>query len=284
MDQETISTLIARLCAGSTKIEHHGGRPLAVVPEGYKLTDLEQFGDIPHRTRREANMSDARSFYEYIERFKDSASVVFVSPSIENIGRNSVIATAIIDYDQADVPGWGQHRVNLLAKPSIAYATLQSLHNKLIAQPDFARIIKELARFATSPQPADMLEISQNLVLSAKGDFMNISDEISGSLNLSYKVKVTAAVNSPTEQRALLVPEFFDFQMPLLEGADAQPIRCEFMYRVPESAEAKLNLGLRIVDKAYIEKDALDAVVAGIRDATQLPVYLGETKHLGASL
>lgn len=284
MDQDFLNTLLASLRAGSVKIEHHGGRPLAVVPDGYKLTDLEQFGDTPHRTRREANMSDARSFFEYIERFKDGASVVFVSPSIENIGSRSVIATAILDYDQADVPGWGQHRVNLLAKPSIAYATLQSLHNKLIAQPDFAKIIKELARFASAPMPADMLEIAQNLVLSAKGDFMNISDEISGSLNLSYKVKVTAAVNSPTEQRALLVPEFFEFEMPLLEGGEPQPICCEFMFRTPESAEAKLNLGLRIVDKAYIEKDALDAVVAGIRDNTGLPVYLGETKNLGASL
>jgi hypothetical protein len=60
---------------------------------------------------------------------------------------------------QVDVPGWGHHRVHLLAKPSIAYAKLQLLHDKLIAQPDFARAIKELARFATTPAAADMLEL-----------------------------------------------------------------------------------------------------------------------------
>lgn len=278
MDNEAFQSLLAKLSLGSVTITHYGGRPLAVVPQEYKLTDLEQFSDAPHRTRRVTDMSDARSFFEYIERFKSDASVVFVSPSIENIGSRQVIAKAILDFDQLDGPAWGSHQVNLLAKPSIAYAKLQSLHGKVIAQPDFARAIKELARFATNPQQADMLEIAQNLVLSSKGDFVNISDEISGSVNLSYKVRVTAAVNSPTEQRALLVPDFFDFNMPLLDGGSPQPTRCEFMYRIPESAEAKLSLGLNIVDKAYIEKEALDAVVANIREETGLPVYLGETK------
>lgn len=276
MDQDAIQHIFGRLHPGVI-LDKTGGRPLAIVPIDHKAIDLEPFADNPQRTRRKVTLSDSTSFFDYIERLKDDSSVVFVSPSLASISASTTIATCIFDYDTQDVPHWGDHTVGLQAKPSIAYAKLQGMNNKLFEQPDFAKAIKELSRFATSPQPADLLEIAHYLVLSSKGEFVNINDEISGSVDLTYKVKVTAAVNSSSENRKLVVPEYIDFVLPLIEGSAPQHVRVEFLYRVPASSDAKLSLGLRIVDKDYIEEEALLGVVTKIREQTGLPVFLGET-------
>lgn len=277
MHDETLARLLARLCPLNTLGDDPDSllRPLAVVPDDHKLIELERFGKYPTRTRKTVDLTTAASFYRYVDRFKTDESVAFVTPNLDTVNANSTIATVVFDYDGPESPRWGAHQVNLKARPSLPYSLLQQLHEKFYAQPDFAKMLKKLARFATAPDAATMLEIAQSLTLTSAGEFENLYDDVTGSVKLNYSLAVSAKANSAAQKKDLDVPGHFEFQMPVMEGGDPQTISCEFRYRVPPSAEAKLALGISIVDKEYIEKDALDAVATGIVETTGLMVLMG---------
>lgn len=277
MQEETLTKLLARLNPLNTLGDDPDSpfRPMAILPDDHKLIDLERFSQFPSRTRKTVDLTTAKSFYNYVDRFKKKGSVAFVTPNLDTVNANSTIATVVFDYDDPELPQWGTHKANLKARPSLPYALLQQLHDKFYAQPDFAKMLKKLARFATAPDAATMLEIAQSLSLTSSGEFEHLEDDVSGSVKLNYSVAVSAKANSASQKKALDVPEHFEFQMPVMEGGDPQTISCEFRYRVPASAESKLALGISIVDKEYIEKDALDAVALGIVETTGLLVLMG---------
>lgn len=277
MQDETLARLLARLNPLNTLGDDIDSplRPLAVVPDDHKIVELERFGKYPTRIRNTVDLTTAKSFFGYIERFKIPESVAFVTPNLDTVNANSTIATVVFDYHGPESPRWGDHKVNLKARPSLPYAMLQTLHEKFYAQPDFAKMLKKLARFATAPDAATMLEIAQSLTLTSAGEFENLYDDVTGSVKLNYSLAVSARANSAAQKKDLDVPGHFEFQMPVMEGGDPQTICCEFRYRVPPSADAKLALGLSIVDKEYIEKDALDAVAISIVENTGLLVLMG---------
>jgi uncharacterized protein YfdQ (DUF2303 family) len=265
MQEQILARLLARLSPVNTLGDDPDSplRPLAVVPDDHKLLELERFGKFPTRTRKTVDLTTATSFYRYVDRFKTDESVAFVTPNLDTVNANSTIATVVFDYDGPDSPRWGTHKVNLKARPSLPYALLQQLHNKFFEQPEFAKMLKKLARFATAPDAATMLEIVQSLTLTSAGEFEHLHNDVNGSVKLNYSVNVNAKANSAATKKDLEVPGHFEFQMPVMEAGDPQTISCEFRYRIPASSDAKLALGISIVDKEYIEKDALDAVAPG---------------------
>lgn len=289
MLEQAITTALDKLQTPPEPI-NLDGRDMLVIRDDQKLIDLEPYQANPTRIRAAVSITDADSFVAYVNRFKNDDSVLFVTPDLAGVGSSKVIATARLDFHRPSGGGvndpeatWGEHNVTLAARPSLAYSTLIELDGKLIDQPTFAKKLKDIARYAEAPSTGEMLEIAQNLVLTAKGEFRNIEDDISGSTDLRYAVAVNATANSPTQQRSLVIPATFDFGIPVLEGAAPQIVQCEFLYRIPESSEDKLKIGLRIRDRVAIEEESLRSVVVGLRQETGLMVirgtYKSEQKH-----
>ena len=66
--------------------------PFAVVPEGYKLHDLEAFGLQPRRIRQKIPLRSLESFTEYVARFKnDDATTIFAD-------QDNTRLTCVLDY------------------------------------------------------------------------------------------------------------------------------------------------------------------------------------------
>lgn len=263
---------------------------VVLTANDYRVQGLESYADRPARVRQTVKLTGLAAFVAYVNRYKDAASTLFVAPNLSALSKGVAFATAILDYHQtsdespmpvaagAIQPRWGSHVAVLLASPSIAYAKLMELDGKLLGQDDFARKLEELGRFCTSMAQADLLEMARTLVLTSKGDFKSFDDEFSGSVDFVYDVQVRA--NAGSAQRKLSVPQELTFTCPLVDGMPETAVPVRFLYRIPAEAGGKVQLGIRIIDRTWLEQAAIDGVREHLSAATGLAVYTGE---LGAA-
>ena len=257
-----------------------------VAHEDQKLLDLEHLSERPARIRQHFAAAGIDAFTGYVNRFKDPNSTIFITPTLTSLANGAVLATAVLDYHESSAqpaeggalphePRWGQHTASLAARPSLPYAKLLALDGKFMDQPQFAQALEDIARFASSHSQADLVETARTISLTSKGDFKSFEDELSGSVDFKFDVRVGATAG--TAERKLTVPSTIDFTIPLIDGLDPVVITTKFKYRVPESPGAKVTLGIQIVDRVWLEDAAIAEAKGKLADATKLPVYVGES-------
>lgn len=264
-------------------IELPGGGHLLMSHQSLKATPVEEYNAIgPAKIEETITLHNLGGFLDYVNRFKNPDSTIFVTPDVSTIGKSSVIATTVIDYHESAHEGggrtderarWGLHVVKLMAAPSLAYQKLLALHDRMLPQDVFARELNEIAKFSSSHAVADLMEIARTLSLTSAGQFQSFEDDLSGSVEFAYNVKVKASAGSQTQR--LTVPSEIGFNVPVLDGSDSTQVLCDFRYNIPDGPEDKVKLGIRIKDKTWIEKEALDGVASRIADGTQLMTLSG---------
>lgn len=286
--------------------EENAPKGLVVIHNDYNLLDTEQFNTRPDEIRTSLTLQGIPSFVTYVNRFKDDDSTIFVSPDISSLGKGQVLATAVLDYHESagrplpvpvtpegeviegeaslgtlpmtNAPRWGRHTVALSARPGLVYEKLCKAHSHgVMDQPEFAKLIDELARHAVGIPAADLKEIARTLALTSKGDFKTADDDVSGSVDLVYNVQVQASAG--TADRRLSVPLEITFAASLIDGQAPVHVACKLKYRVPEQAGAKIRLGLEILDKDWLESESIKEVTEDLSRQTGLPAYVGTYKH-----
>jgi len=272
--KELLDALRAAI-VGVQPVESKTAAPLVAVPNGFELKSLENYMPAPARIEGNVQLYRYSDFVAYVNKYKGSDARIFVDKDLA-FTSGGEIATAALDYPTPGKPGWSEHNATLNVAPSIEYARLREIDGKLLDQDKFALTVKDLARFVTGISASDLLEILQKMTLTAKGEFRSIMDELTGSVNFGYDVKVDAKLDS-TSTRTLEIPTTIGFGMKLLKGGTEQPVVTELCYRVPSGPGGKVQLGLRIVDRQYLEDDVLTAVADSLVKDTALPVAIGQS-------
>lgn len=250
------------------------------VPENYNLHSLEEFEPAPNRIRATVEAVGIDSFTSYINRFKNPDSTIFITPDLTQLAHGACLATAVIDYHASGTaeflerPRWGDHVVTLYARPSLPYAKLLALDGKLLDQPSFAQALEDIARFSSSHPAADLIEVARTISLTSKGDFKSFEDELSGSVDFKFDLAVRASAG--TQTRSLTVPSVIAFNIPLIEGLSPVTVEAKFLYRVPDGPGGKVSLGIKIVDRVWLEDAAIREAHTKIAELTSLPVYVGK--------
>lgn len=276
--EELIRSIMAS--SASVKLQNVEGSsiPVAAVPEGVSLHSMESMLDKPTGIAGNSNFCEYQSFIRYVRAFKGEGARIFVSPEI-TFQKSEQLAIAYLDFPSPSQPQWSQHTARLLVQPSLEYRKLIELDGKLLQQDDFARRLRDVAKFCASLPAADLLDIASKLTLTSKGDFKSITDDITGAVSFAYDVQVKAAVGaaSGSTPKTLEVPTEISFMLPLLLGGRDVTITAELLYRVPEEAGGKITIGLRFPDRLYDERDLLQALVQSIESDTGVETAVGST-------
>jgi uncharacterized protein YfdQ (DUF2303 family) len=207
----------------------------AVVPDGYKLADLEQFLAKPRRVREKVKLYNVADFVAYVMRFKTPQSTIFVTPNLDDVGAAKPLAIAVIDY-HGDEPTWNDHTASLIPTKSPAYEALVALDKEgLMAQDQFALRLRDLARFCASHPAAEILEIVSTMTLTSTGAFASLSDDASGSIRLP----------------------------------------ADLLYRVPKQAGQPVQLGIRLPERRWLELELVRQVADDVRQQTSLMTIVG---------
>lgn len=256
-----------------------GHVPVLVTHDKTGLHSLERFAESPMQASAKVSLHGLPSFSAYVNRFKNEDTVIFVSPNLRSLDGRSPIACACIDYHGREVARFVQHRATLIAAPHLAYAKLMAIDDAgFIEQQDLAKALQGLERFVTSMPGAELSEIARTLQLTSKGEFANVQDDFTGSVDFRFNMKVAASAG--VELRQLTVPEVVTFTLPLLEGTQPIEVQCRFKYRVPEQAGGRPLLALEIIDRDWLEKECIDFVASTLSGLTESPVYIGDSTGL----
>lgn len=196
-----------------------------IVPEGYRLLDLEEYKARPRKIAKTVRLKDAIDFIRYINRFKNDDSTIYA-----DLDRRRF--TAVIDHHGADMPNWGQHRATYDCPISGQWKTWVDSDGKAMSQTNFAAFIENNLPDIIEPSSSDILTISRTLEAKKKVDFQSGVRLDNGEVQLTYneEIKGTAGKGS------LDIPETFKLGIPVFEGGERYELEARLRYRLSEGS------------------------------------------------
>jgi uncharacterized protein YfdQ (DUF2303 family) len=204
---------------------HH---PLALLPPGFTMADLEKFQKLPPHVAQEATVLTAADFVEYWKRFKTGNSVVFAD-------ERTAAYRAVIDYHSTDgKPAWGDHTLSFDAVQTPEWKTWLGTHRDGMSQSAFAEFIEENYIDVIAPSHADMIEISTSLQVHKDVRFKQATKLQTGTQALSY----TEDVQGTAGNGQIKVPDRFRIKVPIFIGT--QPVEIDALLRFRVDGAGKL--------------------------------------------
>lgn len=250
------------------------GVPIAVLPAGAHVADLEKYALMPLRKKGVISLRDVASFAAYVnaECTEDTRLYgIYNPPSF----------TAVLNDHGSDA-GWRDYIANYACPLSPEWVTWVSNSGKQMSQADFAGFIENnLPDIAGSnvgtdeapiptPTAAEMLEISRSLEAKKKVNFASGARLSNGSNELVYEEEVSGTAN----KGKLQVPELFTVGVAVLEGGVLYAVQCRLRYRIADAG--KLTMWYELVRPHKILEDAVKAVWLEIEQKTGLTVFNGK--------
>lgn len=268
--QEAVSQLLA-LAQGLGKPFNHEQvpAPLALVPQGVELKDLEHLLPAPSRIRQALTVLDVQSFIAYVNRFATSATAVFCN------GPEGRTFKAIIDYHQPGEPAWGNHKATYSCPLTVEWGNWKGADRKRMNQEDFAQFIEDNVKDITTPdnQPtapsaADMLEISRTLQAQKNISFRQGTRLDNGQVQLTYNEEIDGRAGATGQ---LSIPEQFFIGIKPFLGGDGFLVAARFRYRI---TDGRLAMWYELVRPDKVLEEAYIAVRAQIQQAIgEVPLY-----------
>ena len=78
-----------------------------------------------------------------------------------------------------------------------------------------------------------------------------------------------------SEDKRLAVPQELVFRAAPIDGMPEVEVPVKFIYRVPEQVGGKVQLGIQIIDRTWLEKESLAMVAQILTEKTELLSLVG---------
>lgn len=246
-----INSLIAAFIAMNGETDQ-----FRIVPDGYKLEDLELFDDNPRRIRQKVLTHTARSFCKYVKEFKTETTVIFANKSAQAF-------EAHLEYHDSveQTASWNGHKVTYTCPIDLRWKTWTGSDGKSMSQVEFARFIENNLPDIVSPSGSDMLTISKALQAKKSVDFKSDQRLSNGDIQFTYNETTTATSGAGS----LEVPEEFTLGIPVYEGGQAYEVKARLRYRINEG---KLSMWYELIRPERMQEDAFQNVMDEITKAT----------------
>lgn len=259
-----VADLIAHATAAKGVYKNADDREFAIVPEGYKLADLESFQVVPYRKRAKVRLTDSESFCQYLQAqaYDIGNTTLFCDASLAQF-------EAILDYHQADqgLPGWCEHRVQFQMTPTPDWAVWMKGNHLQFSQLAFAEFIEENMGAFADPDGATILEMATHLEDHRRCTFKSAVRLADNMREFSYE-ESDGGVGSK-----LVLPSKFTLRISLYEGQDNVYVKARLRYRVNDQ---KLVFSYHLIRSEELKRAAVDEERDKITKETGLSCLSGE--------
>jgi len=215
---------------------------LVALPAGNKIESLEKFQSAPNRIERTVRLASSESFSEYVNRFKEEETTVYL-----DIDRG--IFNSVIDHHGADKPAWSDHGCVFQPKLSLEWKAWTGIHRQKLSQTQLAEFIEDNLDAIHEPEPNEMLAHAlkfQSVERMTYASSMNLND---GSSQFTFnKDNATATVEFPHRIK---------LYMPLHENESAHFYELRVRYRT-DSEGALVFVVSFVKDPDHHVRDALN--------------------------
>ena len=237
----------------------------ALVPQGFRLKDLERFQDRPRRVEETIRAHTLEGFLNYFVRYATDTTAIFGHPLKGDV-------TAVFDYHQSEsesgesTPEWGRHVLKYSPGKSRQLKSWTSKNGTMMEQDAFAHRVEERSEDFVEPAAARMLEIARQFEATRTLNFQQATRLDSGDVQFRYEEETQTKGD-------MQVPEKFTIGIPLHKGGDRFELEVRFLFRI-ESTGLELGYKLIRLDEAR-EAAAQDVLETVIGEASNcgVPVY-----------
>lgn len=260
---ETAAIIAAGTAMAGPFQAKEGGIPVIVVPEGYKVEDIERYLDFPARARGAIKAETPDAFIAYFNRFADEAvGMVFArSEDFRVVG--------IIDWHMpGDQPGFAEHRVTYEAPRSDEWKIWTAMNGTAMPQADFSRFLEDNLKDIREPDGADVLEVARQMEVKKNVEFASAERLSDGQREFTYNEQVEGS----TRRGQLKIPEEFKLGIPVFIDGPAYEVTARLRYRI---SGGQLSLWYDLFRPHEIERDAFGEVVKKIDDGISVDVLMG---------
>lgn len=236
------------------------GVPLAVVPQGAGLVELERLLPHPMRASGSVALNDAESFIRVVNDHKTDSTRIYSSKER---------FVAVFDEHQRGQPGWRGHRAIYSCPLAVEWQTWMKHNAKPMSQVEFARFVEDNLPDIAMPPAAEMLEISRSLEAKKKVSFASGIRLSNGQNELVYEEQISGTA----AKGKLAVPEEFVVGIPVLEGGIRYAVTARLRYRIADTGG--LTMWYELLRPHKVVEDAIKEVSDTIAEKTEVVILAG---------
>lgn len=252
------------------------GDPFVVIPKDMRVESLAGFVP-PARIAQTVRMKDAGSFADYVNRFKDESSVVFVTAAVDG-----ATFKAVLDYHGASPvrPARCEHVVMFQTVKTPNWETWLAINRKPMEQVPFATWIEENAKLFVSPKDspeipsgADLLELVKTLEGHSDARFKSAVRLQSGARRLNYEEDITVKGQVSIDSGFVELPKELCAAIEPFYGSPTYEVRArlKFSFNGP-----KLSFVLETISLPQIIRDNIKLLVQEVAEKTKIVPFMGE--------
>jgi uncharacterized protein YfdQ (DUF2303 family) len=250
LNSNTDAGVIAVLAAQSVGEQYTigGQHPYAVIPEGFRVADLESYLPKPVRIREAVVLTTAVSFIDYWQKFATDASVIFAEESAKKF-------RAVFDYHQLGMPDNCAHRATLQLQHSEEWKCWVSFNKESFSQVEFANFIEDHILDIREPAGAELLEVAKTLNATKKLTFRSGIELQNGATQLTYHEVIDGQAGTKGD---LLIPTRIKLGLRIFKGCEAYEVNARLRYRIND--EGRLTFTYLIDNLDHLLEDAFEQI------------------------
>lgn len=268
MEQQTKPAeieVLAHIIGAALQIRRVGetSMPFVILPEGYRVEDIERSLPAPVRKRGSVALHDEKSFIAYVrgEMAPDTRLYRSLDPP--------QFLAVINDHGaQAD---WRDYRARYTCPLSAEWKTWLAANGKKATQEEFARFIEDNLPDIVDPPGAEMLEISRTLQAKKKINFASGIRLDNGQHQLSYEEQISGSAGAKGQLR---LPEEFNVGIAVFDAGERYRVQARLRYRILEGGS--LHIWYDLVRPHKLVEDALEQITGRIEAALGTVALKGE--------
>lgn len=257
MTDKTEVEAVRDITSAVSPIHKAGNREIAIIPQGYKIEDLEKFYAMPVRVRDKRIFHDVQSFLLYCGDFMDNDKRLFAD-------KNKTTFLAIFDYE-----GWGDHTAKYTCPLSDEWARWSQQSGKQTDQRQFAQFIEDNLPDILKPEGAAMLEISRTLEAKKNVNFISNTRLRDGTVDFVFEEKIEATA----QKGDIKIPEVFVIKIPAFTNGELFEINAKLRYRLDAG---KLSIWYELERPHKVLDAAFQKVRKEIEKGLELTALMGE--------
>jgi len=247
-----------------------GGKPFAVIPEGYKAADLEKMLAEPISKRAAVITSDANGFIDYLNKHSDTSnSLIYAQIDSE---KNACNLVAVIDDHGPALPQWREHTCTFAPKQAVEWKRWLGKDKVDMNQATFAAWLEDnltdIASVPGFPSGAEILAMALGFEATSEKRLRSKINLQNGGMQFEF-------VEDEDKDTRVTMEVFkrFTLGLPVFDGsASAYPLEARLKYREKSGV---LTFWYELIRPDRVFKTAVTEELANIKEGTGLEIIAG---------
>jgi len=245
------------------------GRPLFIVPDGYRAELHEELLERPVRKKGTVTLSDSESFIAYVKR-EGSLASCNIYCEVDYL-KGLIEFTAILNDHEEEDAHWRDYRAIFAPQKSYEWKTWLENNRRNLSQADFAHFLeennKDIASVDGMPTGAQVLAMAINFEARQEVHIKSALRTQSGTVEFSY----TNNEDSATIERMEMYKGFSLGLTPFFNGKGYRlDVRLKYRH-----ANGKVSFWYELDRPDLVLQTATQEIIDSIKNQAGFPIFFG---------